>query len=131
MKKNIKYLIVLLILLILIVGYLLIKPKNNINSNENTYKVITVEEFKEIASKNGYTVLDKVDYNSLNENGIIEGILDYAVGFYTDQDGALAYKVYFYEFENQKELDKYYKNVIETLKNWNDEEKTLNEEIGR
>ena len=111
--------------------FLLIKSRNNLSNNVNTYKEITVEEFKSIATKAGYYILDSSYYENLNEYDSLESVSDYAVGFYTDQDGALQYKIYFYEFENQEELDEYYTYSVEYLKNWNDEDKTINEDIGR
>lgn len=127
MKRNIKIIItILLILFIIISSFLLLKLRND----GKTYKEITVEEFKNIANENGYYILDKSYYENLEEYEPLEGVSDYAVGFFTDQDGALQYKIYFYEFDSQEELDRYYKDSIEYIKEWNDEEKSIKKEIG-
>lgn len=131
MKKSmkiIKILIILLfILIVLIIGYLLI------NKYSKKYKELSVEEFKKIASEEGYYVLDKYYYEKSDEFDYepIKGVNDFAVGFHTDKDGGLDYKIYFYKYENQNDLEEYYNFCIEHLKKWNDEEKTINEETGR
>lgn len=129
MKKTKIIITIILIVFIVTIGYVLLL-KNNLNDRGKQYKEITVEEFKNIATKNGYYFIENSYDENLDEYEMPDEISDFSVGFSVDEDNELQYKIEFYEFKDQEEIDKYYNQAIERFKTWNDEEKTINEEIG-
>lgn len=104
----------------------------NIESDK-LYKEITVKEFKEIATQNDYYFYDDEFYKNYpkEEYGFSEEISDLIFGFALDEDGALQYRIEFYEIESMDVLEEYYQSAILKFKEWNDEEKTINEENGK
>lgn len=128
MKKMKILIIILLIIFIAIIGIFIFK--SNFSNNGKMYKEVTVEEFENIATKNGYYFIESSYNENLDENEMPDEISDFSVGFRRNEKNELQYKIEFYEFKDQEKIEKYYNQAIERFKTWNDEEKTINEDIG-